>query len=67
MNLGRRKLAIGILGLALLACAAGWYTVADRADGGALTELNATSFAELKKEFNAAADEVRVIVLLSPS
>lgn len=62
-----RKAALAILALALAAGAGGWYALSDAADPANLTELNPAAFDQLKDEFNAAAGNVRVIVLLSPS
>ena len=61
-----RKVAVGIVALALLGGAGAWYAFSDPADAAALTSLDQASFAQLKKEFNAATGNVRVIALLSP-
>ena len=62
-----RTLAIGILAAALLGAAAAWYAFSDSPGASELTNLDAASFAQLKSEFNAAAGNVRIIALLSPT
>jgi hypothetical protein len=62
----RRKAVIGIAAVALLGGGV-WYAVSDRAPASALISLDPTSFANLKEDFNAAAGNVRVIALLSPT
>lgn len=62
-----RKAALIVVGLALVAGVGGWYGLSDSGSAANLTELDATSFARLRDDFNAAAGNVRVIVLLSPS
>lgn len=62
-----RKPVLGMIALALVAVAAGWYFVSDAAAPGAVTELDAPSFAQLRNDFNAAVGTTRVIVLLSPT
>lgn len=62
-----RKLVIGIVALTLLGGAGAWYAWFDSGAASALTDLDPTSFAQLKNEFNASAGRVRVIALLSPT
>lgn len=62
-----RKLATGIIALALLGVGAGWYALSDSVEPGAFTNLDSESFAQLRNEFNAAVGDVRVILLLSPT
>jgi hypothetical protein len=63
-----RRLMIGILALVLVIGAAGWYLFDSGQSGPfVVTELNATSFAHIKNEFNEAAGNVRIIALLSPT
>lgn len=66
-NLLTRKLAIGIVVLALVGGAGGWYLLSDSGAALALTDLDPNSFAQLKNEFNEAAGSVRMIALLSPT
>jgi hypothetical protein len=61
-----RKTASVVLALAL-AGAGAWYAMSDSGDAANLTELDPASFEQLKRDFNEAAGNVRVIVLLSPS
>lgn len=63
----RRKLAVAILAAVLLAGAGAWYAFSDPAPASALTVLDESSFARLKDAFNAAAGNVRIIALLSPT
>ena len=67
MTLLRRKAALVVLALALGGGVAGWYALSGSGDASNLTELDSTSFTQLKDDFNATAGHVRVIVLLSPS
>lgn len=60
-----RKTVIGIAAVALLGGA--WYAFSDSAAPSALTSLDQASFAKFKEDFNAAAGNVRVIALLSPT
>ncbi len=62
-----RKGAFIVLALALVAGAAGWYALSDSGDPARLSELDATSFSQLKDDFNAAVGKVRVVLLLSPT
>ena len=62
-----RRLTIGIIALALFGVGAVWYAASDSAAPGAFTDLDAESFTQLRNEFNADADNVRIIVLLSPT
>jgi hypothetical protein len=63
-----RKLMIAILALTLVVGAAGWYLFDFGRPGPvAITEINATSFAQIKNEFNESSGEVRIIALLSPT
>ena len=63
-----RKTIFGIIALALIAGAAGWYwSESDHPGALPLTSLDAASFPQLKNEFNQASENVRVIVLLSPT
>ena len=62
-----RKTIFGIIALALIAGAAGWYWSSDPPGALPLTSLDAASFPQLKNEFNQASENVRVIVLLSPT
>lgn len=67
LNLRHRKLAVFILAVALFGGAVGWYGFSDSGSASALTSLDATSFDDLKTEFNAATGRTRIIVLLSPT
>jgi hypothetical protein len=61
----RRKLTIGLAAVAV-AAAVGWY-LADTVDSAALVDLDAGSFEQFRDQFNEAAGQVRVVVLLSPT
>lgn len=67
LSFRHHKLAVVTLALALVGGAVGWYAFSDSSSAFALTSLDATSFAELKNDFNAAVGRTRVIVLLSPT
>jgi hypothetical protein len=60
-----RRWSIGILAALLLVGVGGWLSFFGSA--AALTDLHPASFEQLKQQFNAAGDSVRVIVLLSPT
>jgi len=62
----KRNRIIGLTALAL-AAGAGGYTLYDSVDADALGDLDAESFTHLRNEFNQAAGDVRVVVLLSPT
>ena len=64
-----RKVAVVVVVAALLVAAA-WYQFGGprTADGQApLAELSAASLEQLRADFNAAADQPRMILLLSPT
>ena len=62
-----RELALGMMVLTLAAVGAGWPFLSDPVEPGALAELDRESFTQLRNEFNEAAGNIRVIVLLSPT
>jgi len=64
-----RKIAL-IAGIATLLLAGAWYQFGGHrtAPGQApLAELNAATLDQLRADFNAAADQPRMILLLSPT
>jgi hypothetical protein len=69
MNQNRltRKLLIGVVALSLVGGVCGWYVLSDSGAASALADLDPSSFAQLRNEFNEAAGSVRVIALLSPT
>jgi len=65
----RRRLVFVVL-LAAIVVAFVWYLRGERrvpAGQPPLAVLNATSFETLRADFNAHADKVRIVVLLSPT
>lgn len=65
----RRRLAVIAVIVALLLAAAWYQFGGHRTAPGQppLAELNAASLDQLRADFNAAADQPRMIVLLSPT
>ncbi len=64
----RKQIAVGIAALVL--CGALFYFYAGHqtpAGQPPLAELNSENFTSIGKAFNAAKDEVRVLLLLSPT
>lgn len=64
----RIRIAAAVVVAALMATAI-YLLVAQRAPAGQppLAMLDATSMGALRSDFNAAADQIRIIVLLSPT
>ena len=65
----RRKLAL-VAVIVVLLLAAAWYQFGGHRTAPGqppLAELNAASIDQLRADFNAAADQPRVILLLSPT
>ena len=65
----RRKIAF-IAGIAALLLAAAWYQFGGHRTAPGqppLAELNARSLEQFRADFNAAADQPRMILLLSPT
>lgn len=65
----RRKLAL-VAVIAAVLLAAAWYQFGGRRTAPGqppLAELNAGSLEQLRADFNAAADQPRMILLLSPT
>ena len=62
-----RRRSFGLLAATLLGGAGAWLLFFDVAGAAALTDLHPASFAQLKQDFNAAAGNVRIMVLLSPT
>jgi hypothetical protein len=61
---------VGLAVIGLFAAGGAFFYFADRStpSGQApLSTLDATTFAELRTEFNRAQDKVRVVVLLAPT
>lgn len=66
----KRKAILAVLIAALAALAAGWYywgPVAAPAGQPALAEINEQTLEKLRADFNAAADQPRIVALLSPT
>ena len=65
-----RKRLVFVVLLAAIVVAFVWYLRGERrvpAGQPPLAVLNATSFETLRADFNAHADKVRIVVLLSPT
>ncbi len=65
-----RKLVVGITILMFVATAVGWYLLSGSGtspDQARLVELDASSFARLRDDFNRAVGKIRIILLLSPT
>ena len=65
----KRRYAVGAVLLALLAAAALYLYGGGQTPNGQppLRHLTAENVVDIKNEFNAAKDEVRVLLLLSPT
>lgn len=64
----KRNLTVAVIGITLVILAV-WLLLGHRTPKGqaALVTLNAEKFVRFEAEFNAAADQKRVVVLLSPT
>ncbi|MGH9720980.1 MAG: hypothetical protein ACRD8O_12265 [Bryobacteraceae bacterium] len=66
--MARRKWAVGIAAV-LAPVAAGWFYLAGwpGSSSAAVTDIDAGSLAAFRDEFNRAAGNTRIILLLSPT
>lgn len=64
----KRNLTIASIGVALVILA-GWLLLGHRTPKGqaALVTLNPENFSQFEAEFNVAADQTRIVALLSPT
>ncbi len=62
-----RKIVLGMLAAVLLGGAGAWYAWSHPDEARGLRDLGRGSLAQLQSEFNAAAGNMRLLVLLSPT
>jgi hypothetical protein len=66
--MGRKYIVKGVLGLILLAALVYFYGGSQAPSGQPpLRSLTTENLGEIKNEFNAATNEVRILLLLSPT
>ena len=67
MGMRKLKSALAVAALLLVMVAVAWNFLEERGPFVPLIELDSQSLTSLKDEFNRAADNARLILLLSPT